>query len=295
MLIPVWIGVVLLAFLLVHAIPGGPFDTGALRSPEATEFLETQYHLDEPLWRQFLLYVQGVLSGDLGESLVRRGLPVATALADRVPVSLTLGAAALVVATVVGIPTGIVAAVKANRLTDNLLMVGATVSYAIPSFVLALILMLVFGLWLGWFPLGGWGSPSQIVLPAIALGLPWSGLLARLTRAAMLDVLPEDYVRTARAKGVRPLSVVVSHAFPNALIPLTTVVALLTAELIVGGLVVEQIFGIPGVGQLMVDSVLGSDYTMTLGLIVFYATVIFAANLVADVSYAVIDPRVRLA
>ena len=147
---------------------------------------------------------------------------------------------------------------------------------------------------MGWFPLGGWGSPSQVVLPALALGLPWSGLLARMTRASMLDVLHDDHVRTAHAKGARPISVVLGHAFPNALIPLTTVIAVLAAELIVGSLVVERIFGIPGVGQLTVDSVLGSDYTMTLGIIVFYATTIFIANLVADVSYAVIDPRVRL-
>jgi ABC-type dipeptide/oligopeptide/nickel transport system permease component len=184
--------------------------------------------------------------------------------------------------------------VRANRILDRILMVSATAAYAIPSFVLALLLMLTFGLRLGWFPLGGWGSPSQVVLPALALGLPWSGLLARMTRASMLDVLGDDHIRTARAKGAGPVSVVLGHAFPNALIPLTTVVAVLAAELIVGSLVVEQIFGIPGVGQLMVTSVLGSDYTMTLGVIVFYATTIFLANLATDVGYAIIDPRVRL-
>lgn len=293
-IVPIWLGVLTVAFLLIHAIPGGPFDTGAIRSAEATAFLEERYHLDESLLRQWGLYVSGVVQGDLGESMVRRGVDVTDALADRVPVSLTLGLCGLLVAAVVGIPLGILAAVRANRFTDRLLMVSATVAYAIPSFVLALLLMLTFGLRLGWFPLGGWGSPSQVVLPALALGLPWSGLLARMTRAAMLDALRDDHIRTARAKGASPFAVVIGHAFPNALIPLTTVVAVLAAELIVGSLVVERIFGIPGVGQLMVDSVLGSDYTMTLGVIVFYATTIFIANFVADVGYAIIDPRVRI-
>jgi oligopeptide transport system permease protein len=293
-IIPVWAGVLLIAFLLVHAIPGGPFDTGAIRSPEATAFLEERYNLDKPLFQQFGLYLGGVVQGDLGESMVRRGVSVTDQLSDRVPVSLTLGLCGLFVAMVVGIPIGVLAAVRANRALDHVLMISATAAYAIPTFVLALVLMLTFGLRLGWLPLGGWGSPSQAVLPALALGLPWSGLLARMTRAAMLDVLSEDYVRTARAKGAGPVNVVMGHAFPNALIPLSTVVAILAAELIVGSLVVEKIFGIPGVGALMVESVLGSDYTMTLGVIVFYATTIFAANFLADIGYALIDPRVRL-
>lgn len=293
-IIPMWIAVLFVAFLLVHSIPGGPFDTGAIRSPEATAFLEERYHLDEPVWQQFGLYLGGVVQGDLGESMVRRGIDVSDALSERVPVSLALGACGLLVAVLIGLPLGVLAAVRANRLLDRILMVSATAAYAIPSFVLAILLMLTVGLRLGWLPLGGWGSPSQAVLPALALGLPWSGLLARMTRAAMLDTLGDDHIRTARAKGASSVNVVLGHAFPNALIPLTTVVALLAAELIVGSLVVEQIFGIPGVGQLMVSSVLGSDYTMTLGVIVFYATTIFLANLAADIGYAVIDPRVRL-
>lgn len=293
-IIPMWIAVLFVAFLLVHSIPGGPFDTGAIRSPEATAFLEERYHLEKPVWQQFGLYLGGVVQGDLGESMVRRGIDVSDALSERVPVSLTLGACGLAVAVIVGLPLGVLAAVRANRLLDRILMVSATAAYAIPSFVLAILLMLTVGLRLGWLPLGGWGSPSQAVLPALALGLPWSGLLARMTRAAMLDTLGDDHIRTARAKGASPVNVVLGHAFPNALIPLTTVIALLAAELIVGSLVVEQIFGIPGVGQLMVSSVLGSDYTMTLGVVVFYATTIFLANLAADIGYAVIDPRVRL-
>jgi oligopeptide transport system permease protein len=292
-LVPVWLGVVLLAFLLVRAIPGGPFDTGTLRSPEARAFLERFYHLDEPLWKQFSLYLGDVLQGDLGESMVRRGLFVSDVLADRFPTSLTLGTGGLLVALSIGIPAGLLGAVRHNTWTDHGVMIGATIGYAIPSFVLSLLLILVFGGWLGWFPLGGWGGPEHVVLPAIALGLPWAGLIARLTRASVLEVLRQDYVRTATAKGASPARVTVAHALRNALIPLTAVIAVLAAELVTGSLVVEIVFGIPGIGRYMIDSVLGSDYTMTLGLTVFYATLIFVANFFADVAYALLDPRIR--
>jgi ABC-type dipeptide/oligopeptide/nickel transport system permease component len=174
-------------------------------------------------------------------------------------------------------------------------MVAATIGYAIPSFVLSMLLILVFGGWLGWFPLGGWGTPQHVVLPAIALGLPWAGLIARMTRSSMLEVLRQDYVRTAAAKGAPSPRVIVHHALRNALIPLTAIMAVLAAELVTGSLIVEIIFGIPGIGRYMIDSVLGADYTMTLGLTVFYATLIFLANFLADVAYGFLDPRIRFA
>jgi oligopeptide transport system permease protein len=291
--VPVYLGVVLLAFLLIHSIPGGPFDTGAIRPPEATTFLEDQYHLNDPLWKQFGYYVNDVLHGDFGESLTRRGLIVSNVIQERFPRSLILGLAGLVVALVVGIPAGLISSVRRNRPADYSVMVGATLAYAIPNFVLSLLLILFFGLKLGWFPLGGWGTPEHVVLPAIALGLPWAGLVARLTRAAMLDVLREDYMRLAVVKGLGPVTVTVRHGFRNALLPLTTVIAILTAELITGSLIIEVIFGIPGIGQEMVNSVLASDYTMVLGLVIFYATIIFIANFLADISYALLDPRIR--
>ena len=204
-----------------------------------------------------------------------------------------VGLAGLFVALAVGLPAGIISSVRRNKPADYSLMVGATLAYAIPNFVLSLLLILFFGLWLGWFPLGGWGTPQHVVLPAIALGLPWAGLVARLTRAAMLDVLREDYMKLATVKGLRPAAVTLRHGFRNALLPLTTVIAILTAELITGSLIIEVIFGIPGIGQEMVNSVLASDYTMVLGLVIFYATIIFIANFVADVSYALLDPRIR--
>ena len=292
-LVPVWLGVILLAFLLIHSIPGGPFDTGAIRPPETTAFLEQSYHLRDPLWRQFAYYLGDVLHGNFGESLTRRGIFVSDVIKERFPRSFLLGLAGLFVALAVGIPAGIISSVRRNRAADYSVMVGATLAYAIPNFVLSLLFILFFGLKLGWFPLGGWGGPEYIVLPAIALGLPWAGLVARLTRAAMLEVLREGYIQLAIAKGVRPSTVVLRHAFRNALLPLTTVIAILTAELITGSLIIEVIFGIPGLGQEMVNSVLSADYTTTLGLVIFYATIIFLANFAADVSYALLDPRIR--
>lgn len=294
-LIPIWIGVYFIAFVLVHAIPGGPFDTGAIRSRQATENLLHAYHLDKPLFEQYILYIWQVLHGDLGQSMVNRGLSVSAVIKGRFPTSAELGAAALAVSLCVGIPAGIISAARRNSWLDHLVMFTATAGYAIPNFVFALVLILVFGLSLHLLPLGGWGTLSDVPLPAIALGLPWAGLVARMTRASMLEALNRDYMRTAYAKGLSPFAALMRHAFRNALIPLTTLVALLAAEVITGSLIIENIFGIPGIGHYMVDSILGADYTMTLGFIMFYATTIFIANFLVDLSYGWIDPRIRLA
>jgi oligopeptide transport system permease protein len=292
-LVPVWLGVIFLAFILIHQVPGGPFDTGAIRSPALTRLLENEYNLNDPLWKQFFAYLQNILHGDLGQSITRNGLSVSEVIKERFPRSFILGVGGLIVALAVGIPAGIISSVRRNRPTDYSVMVGATLAYAIPNFVLSLLFILFFGERLGWFPLGGWGGPKYWVLPAVALGLPWAGLVARLTRAAMLEVLREDYMRLAVSKGLGRFTVVIRHGFRNALLPLTTVVAILAAELITGSLIIEVVFGIPGLGQMMVNSVLAADYTMTLGLVSFYATIIFLANLAADVCYAFLDPRIR--
>jgi ABC-type dipeptide/oligopeptide/nickel transport system permease component len=292
-LIPAWIGVTLLAFLFVHSIPGGPFDTGAVRPPATRAILDAHYHLDRSLPVQYALYMKNVLSGDLGESIVQPGLRVSTVLTQRFPTSAALGGAALLVALGIGVPVGLLAATKRNRLLDRVVMVGATIGYAIPNFILSILFILVIGLYLHLLPLGGWGRPSQVVLPALALGLPWASFVARLTRGTVIGTLEQDYIRTARAKGAGPARVLVHHAFRNALMPLTTVTALLIAELITGSLVIESIFSIPGMGQYLTNSVLGSDYTMTLGLIIFYATLLFAANVVVDLVYVWLDLRIR--
>ena len=292
-LVPAWIGVTLLAFLFVHSIPGGPFDTGAVRPAAATAALKAHYHLDKPLPIQYLLYMKGVLTGDLGESIVQPGLRVSTVLTQRFPTSAELGIAALFVALGVGIPAGLIAAVRRNQLLDHLVMVGATIGYAIPNFILSILFILIIGLHFHLLPLGGWGRPSQVVLPALALGLPWASFVARLTRASVIETLQKEYIRTARAKGAGPRQVILHHALRNALLPITTVTALLIAELITGSLVIESLFSIPGMGQYLTNSVLGSDYTMTLGLIIFYATLLFVANVLVDLVYVWLDPRIR--
>ena len=292
-LIPAWVGVTVLAFLFVHFVPGGPFDTGAVRPAQTTALLKAHYHLNKPLPLQYLLYMRGVLTGDLGQSMVEPGLEVSTIVTQRFPTSAELGGAALLVALGVGIPAGLIAAVRRNRLLDHLVMTGATIGYAIPNFVLSILFILVIGLRWHLLPLGGWGRPSQVVLPALALGLPWASFIARLTRTTVINTLQQDYIRTAHAKGAGPSRVVINHAFRNALMPITTVIALLIAELITGSLVIENLFGIPGMGQYLTDSVLGSDYTMTLGLIIFYASLLFIANVFVDLAYLWLDPRIR--
>jgi oligopeptide transport system permease protein len=294
-LVPVWLCTTLAAFLFVHAIPGGPFDTGAVRTAETEQILKRHFHLDQPLFVQYGLFVKGVLHGDLGESLVQRGLTTTEVLRDRLPTSASLGFAAMLVALGIGFPVGILAAARHNKALDHLLMLFASLGYAIPNFVLSIVLILVVGLKLGWLPLGGWGDVRHAVLPALALGLPWAGLLARLTRTAMLEALSADHVQMARAKGLSERRVLLKHAVRNALLPVVTVVPVLVAELIVGSLVVESIFGISGVGQYFIQSVLGRDYSLMLGFIVFYASLIFAANLIVDLAYVWLDPRIRVA
>jgi oligopeptide transport system permease protein len=291
-LVPVWLGATALTFVIIHSIPGGPFDTGSIRSAQATANIRQLYHVNRPLPEQYVYYMWGVAHGNLGESMVQRGLTVSSVIADRFPTSAKLGAAALLVSLGVGIPAGLLSAVYRRRIPDYVLMTGASIGYAIPNFVLSILLILLFGLQLGWLPVGGWGSPSQVVLPAVALGLPWAGLIARMTRAATLDTLNRDYVRTAVAKGAGPVRVVLRHAFRNALLPLTTIIAVIASEVITGSLVVENIFGIPGLGHYVTDAVLGSDYTMTLGLVVFYSAMVFLANLLVDITYSLLDPTV---
>lgn len=292
-LIPAWFGVTALAFLFMHAIPGGPFDTGAVRPPQVTAILKAHYHLNQSLLVQYVLYMRGVLTGNLGESIVEPGLQVSTIITQRFPTSAELGAAALLVAFGLGVPAGLAAAVHRNRLLDRLLMIGASLGYAIPNFILSILFILVFGLYFHLLPLGGWGRPSDVVLPALALGLPWASFVARLTRSSVVGTLHQDYIRTARAKGAGQRRIIVNHAFRNALMPVTTVTPLIVAEVITGSLVVENLFSVPGMGQYLTNSVLGSDYTMTLGLIIFYATLLFLANVVVDIVYVWLDPRVR--
>jgi oligopeptide transport system permease protein len=292
-LIPILIGVSFMTFGLLHVIPGGPFDVTGLQTQQAKQELEAIYHLDRPFMVQYLLYLKGVVHGDLGTSYRLRGVKVSSIIAQRFNVSWRLGLAGLFVVIVVGVPAGVIAAVRHNKWPDYTVMFGATVGYSIPNFVVSLLLLLVFSVSLRLLPVGGWGTPQNIILPAIALGLPWASAMARFTRASMLEALTQDYVRTARAKGLASRSVLTQHALRNAAIPLLTVLGAVAGELLTGSVAVEKIFGIPGIGQYMVIAIETADYPMVMGLVLFYAFLIVIINLIVDITYTVVDPRIK--
>lgn len=292
-LIPVLIGISFITFTLLHVIPGGPFDVEGIQTQQAKENLEKIYHLDKPFVVQYLLFLGGAVRGDLGTSYRLRGVNVSTVIAERFNVSWRLGLAGLFVTIIVGVPAGVIAAVRHNKWPDYTVMLGATVGYSIPNFVVSMMLLIVFSVTFRIFPVGGWGGPQHMVLPAIALGLPWASALARFTRASMLEALHQDYVRTARAKGLRSRAVLTQHALRNAAIPLLTVLGAVAGELLTGSVAVEKIFGIPGIGQYMVMAIESSDYPMVLGLVLFYAFLIVIINLIVDIAYTIVDPRIK--
>ena len=277
----------------MHAAPGGPFDTETLQTAESRQRLIEHYKLDEPLWVQYGTYLVNAVQGDFGESFRYRNQDVSEIIADRFKVSAQLGLAAISVSILVGIPLGVIAALNRNTWIDYLGMFSSTIGYSVPNFVTSMLLILVLGLSLRLVPIGGWGTPQQFIMPAIALGLPWAGLLARLARATMLEELGQMYVLVARAKGLRRAVVIVRHVLRNALRPLVTVIGVLVSEMITGSFVIETIFGIPGLGKYFVTSVLASDYPLIMGLALFFAVIIALMNLIVDLLYFVIDPRIR--
>lgn len=290
----------LITFLLMHAVPGGPFDArseGRL-SAEAIQRLEAHYGLDDPLPAQFLGLMGNLVQGDLGLSFAQSGQPVSSLLADKFLPSFLLGVMSFTFVIAVGIPLGVMAAVRRGSAWDIANLVTSTILAAVPHFVIAFLMLLIFAVGLGWVDvrLGrGFGdsiaSLPRGILPAIALGAPSMAILSRLTRGSMLEVLQEDYVRTARAKGLRERTVVVRHALRNALVPVITLLGPIFATLITGSIVIESIFGLPGVGAAFIDSVRQRDYGMIMGVTLLYAVAIMAANLVVDLLYPLVDPR----
>jgi oligopeptide transport system permease protein len=292
-LIPVLIGISFITFTLLHVIPGGPFDVEGIQTAEAKANLEKIYHLDKPFIVQYLIFLGGAVRGDLGTSYRLRGVKVSSIIAERFNVSWRLGLAGMLVTILIGVPAGVIAAVRHNQWPDYTVMFGSTVGYSIPNFVVSMLLLIVFAVTFRLFPVGGWGGPRNIVLPAIALGLPWASALARFTRASMLEALQQDYIRTAWAKGLPRRSVLLRHGLRNAAIPLLTVLGAVAGELLTGSVAIEKIFGIPGIGQYMVTAIESSDYPMVLGLVLFYAFLIVIINLVVDLTYTVVDPRIK--
>jgi oligopeptide transport system permease protein len=300
--IPTLLVIVTLSLFLMRLAPGGPFDTQRRLPPEIQRNIAAAYDLDKPLYEQYFIYLDQLVHFDLGPSYRTKDFTVSELIADGLPVSARLGLSAMAIALVFGITLGALAALRQNSTTDYGVMSFAMFGITIPSFVTAPLLMLIFGVWgvrfLGHdisLPVGGWngGALANLVLPVTVLALPEIAIVARLVRGTMVEVLRSNFIRTARAKGLPEHLIVLRHALPTALLPLISYLGPAFATLLTGSLVVERIFGIPGIGRYFVEGAINRDYTLVLGVVIFYATFILLLNLLADVLYAVLDPRVR--
>ena len=294
--IPTLLLVATLAFLLLHAAPGGPFDQDKRIMPAIRHSIEAQYHLDEPLWRQYLRYLSHLARGDLGPSFQYRGVSVNEIIAQGLPVDVTVGLTAMALALIVGGTLGVTAALRHRTLWDRTLIALALTGISTPVFVIAPLLVLVFAVELHWLPAGDWvtGSVRHLLLPAVSLALPYVAYIARIMRASTLEVMSSPFIRTARAKGLSSSAVLYRHALRATLTPLISFLGPAIAGLITGSIVVESVFGLPGIGRYFLTGALNRDYTLVIGVIVVYGVAIVVCNLLADLCYALIDPRVRL-
>jgi oligopeptide transport system permease protein len=293
--IPTLFLVIVLAFLLVHAAPGGPFDDERALPAEIEANIAAAYHLDEPLPMQFLRYLGGVVRGDFGPSYSYRDYTVSELIGRSFPVSVQLGILAMIVAVVTGVSAGVIAALNRNSALDKIVMGFAMTGISIPVFVIAPVLVLFLAVKLQWLPASWTGSEgaSRLLLPVLSLALPQIAYVARLTRASLIEVLSSDFVRTARAQGLGTAAIVRYHALKPAMLPVLSYMGPAVAAVLTGSVVVEEIFGVPGLGQLFVRGSLNRDYTLVLGVVIFYATLIVLLNLLVDLLYGAIDPRIR--
>jgi peptide/nickel transport system permease protein len=292
--VPVLIGITFVIFILLNVVPGDPVALmmGERMSPEIIERVRHQMHLDDPWPVRYVRFLAGAVQGDLGESY-KLQRPVADLIVGAFPVTLKLALAAALVAWLIGIPAGILSAVKQYSLTDNFFMGLALTGVSMPVFWTALLFQYVFALKLGWLPVAGFYSAKHLIMPALVLGWSSSGLIARLTRSSLLDVMRHDYIRTARAKGLRNVPVILRHALKNALLPVVTVMALQIAFLLSGSVITESIFNIPGVGRIAVGAIQNRDMPLLQGAVLFTTVLVILGNLAADVLYGWLDPRIR--
>lgn len=291
--LPVLLVIIAVSFFMLRLAPGGPFTAEKAVTPEILANLERHYGLDQPLWKQFGRYLGGILRGDLGPSFKNSAYSVNEIIAQKLPVSLELGGWALLVALVVGIPLGVLAAIRRNTWLDYLCSSAGMIGICVPTFVLGPLLVLAFGLHLRWFNASGWAEPADRVLPALTLGFVYAAYLMRLTRGGMLEVLGQDYIRTARAKGASELRVVVHHALRGGLLPVVSFLGPAIAGVLTGSFVIETIFQIPGLGREFVNSAFNRDYTLVLGLTLLFAALIVALNLVVDIVQVWLNPRLK--
>ena len=292
--VPTLLVIVTLAFFLIRTAPGGPFDLERPLDPQVLENLKRVYGLDKPLIEQYFTYLGSLLRGDLGPSFVMRDFTVAEAFANGLPVSIRLGTLALLLAVGVGGALGVAAAFRQNQPADYAIVGLATLGSTVPTFVTAPVMQIVFGLMLAWLPVGGWndGAIRNTILPVVTLALPQIAVIARMTRASMIEVLRATHIRTLRAQGLAT-STIVRHALRSAALPVVSYLGPAAAQLLTGSLVVESIFGLPGVGRYFVEGALNRDYTLVMGTVVMIAVFVLLFNLIVDFLYALLDPRVR--
>ncbi|WP_029200673.1 ABC transporter permease [Oribacterium sp. NK2B42] len=283
-----------LTFCIMNLVPGGPFLAEKAVTPQAQAAMEAKYGLDKPLPQQYLTYLSGLLHGDFGLSLKKRGRTVAEIISTKFPVSARLGACALIVAVCIGVPLGSVAAFNRGKLVDNILVVLSTAGIAIPSFLSSTLLMYVFTTKLQLLPSLGLTTPESYIMPVTALALYPTFYIARLMRSSMLDVIGQDYMKTARAKGVSTFLIIFKHAMRNAILPVVTYLGPLLASLMTGSFIIEKIFNIPGLGSEFVGAITSRDYPMIMGTTIFLAVFVICMNVIVDILYAVIDPRIKL-
>ena len=293
--IPTLFILITIAFFLIRIAPGGPFDEDKSLPPEVMANLEAKYNLDQPLIIQYFMYLGSVARGDLGPSFQYSDFTVNELIAEGFPVSVRLGGMALIVALVFGVLIGTLAAWRQNSRLDYALMGSAMTGIAIPNFVLAPILILLFAVYAGWLSAGGWsgGAARNMILPVIALALPYMAYVARLTRGSMVETLRSDFVRTARAKGLPEWKILGKHSLKVALLPVVSYLGPAAAAIITGSVVIEQIFGLPGMGRYFVQGALNRDYTLVMGVVIVIGLLIVVFNLIVDIIYALIDPRIR--
>ncbi len=291
--VTVW-AVATLTFFLMNMVPGGPFLSEKAISPQATAALEAKYGLDKPLFQRYLTYISDAAHGDFGDSLKQRGRTVMSIITSKFPVSARVGGISVLVSLLIGIPLGSIAALKRGKFLDSFISVVATCGIAVPSFVICTVLMYFLGVKLNWLPTMGLESAKNYVMPVIALSFYPTAYIMRLMRSSMLDVLGQDYMRTARAKGLAGSVILFKHALRNAILPVVTYVGPMLAYTITGSFVVEKIFVIPGLGGEFIKAINGRDYTLIMGTTIFLATLIIVMNVVVDIVYKIIDPRIKL-
>lgn len=293
-ILAIWV-VITVTFFAMHAIPGGPFQKEKPIPEVIRKHIEARYKLDQPLLVQYKDYLGNLVKGDLGPSYRYRGQTVNGIIKERFPVSMQLGLIAFAIAITLGVTAGILAALNQGKFWDYLTMFFSTIGVAVPSFIIGTLLMYILSYKLGWLPSATWGTPAHVIMPALSLAALPTAFIARLTRSSMLDVLGQDYMKTAVAKGIPRFRVVWLHAVKNAIIPVLTYAGPLLAGIITGTFVVENIFAVPGLGKHFVVSIYNRDYTVILGLTFFYSVFLIAMNILVDILYTIFDPRIKLA